>query len=147
MVKDDSLGVIDFQDAVFGPISYDLVSLLRDCYIVWPDEKVEQWSRQYYTLLQAQGDLSYDFSQFKAWFALMGLQRHLKAAGIFARLSLRDGKHGYLEDIPRTVDYLARVSKIYPSLQDFHSFLVTKVQPLIGTKLLGKAAVIEGADV
>jgi aminoglycoside/choline kinase family phosphotransferase len=135
VLKDGSLGVIDFQDAVFGPMTYDLVSLLRDCYIVWPDEKVEQWCQQYFILLQAKGQLNYDLGQFKTWFDLMGLQRHLKAAGIFARLSLRDGKHGYLEDIPRTVDYIARVSQKYSSLKAFNSFVVTKVQPLIAAKL------------
>jgi len=147
VLKDDSLGVIDFQDAVLGPVTYDLVSLLRDCYIVWPDEKVEQWCQQYYALLQAQGRLSFDWTQFKAWFDFMGLQRHLKAAGIFARLSLRDGKHGYLDDIPRTVDYLARVSRSHPSLKAFHSFLTTKVQPLITKKLMTDTALNEGVDV
>ncbi|MFT7372534.1 MAG: aminoglycoside/choline kinase family phosphotransferase [Oleiphilaceae bacterium] len=150
ILKDDSLGVIDFQDAVFGPVTYDLVSLLRDCYIVWPDEKVEQWCQQYYALLQAQceeqGELNYDGTQFKAWFDLMGLQRHLKAAGIFARLSLRDGKHGYLDDIPRTVDYLARVSQALPALKAFHSFLVFKVQPMIAKKLLPNTVLRDGAD-
>jgi len=147
VLKDDSLGVIDFQDAVFGPVTYDLVSLLRDCYIVWPDEKVERWCQQYYALLQAQGELSYDGAQFKAWFDFMGLQRHLKAAGIFARLSLRDGKHSYLDDIPRTVEYLVRVSQGYSSLKDFHAFLVTKVQPLLANKLIAETALEEDTDV
>jgi len=147
VLKDDSLGVIDFQDAVFGPVTYDLVSLLRDCYIVWPDEKVEQWCLQYYSLLENKGDLNYDFGQFKAWFDLMGLQRHLKAAGIFARLSLRDGKHGYLDDIPRTVDYLVRVSQGYSSLKEFHTFLVNKVQPLVTIKLIAETTLKEEADV
>jgi len=135
VLKDDSLGVIDFQDAVYGPVTYDLVSLLRDCYIVWPDEKVEQWCQEYYVLMEGQGRLNCEWFQFKEWFDLMGLQRHLKAAGIFARLSLRDGKHGYLEDIPRTVDYLVRVSKQHPSLEAFHNFLVIKVCPLLTSKL------------
>jgi len=147
VLKDDSLGVIDFQDAVFGPVTYDLVSLLRDCYIVWPDEKVKQWCQQYYALLKAHGHLNYDWFQFKTWFDLMGLQRHLKAAGIFARLSLRDGKHSYLDDIPRTVDYLARVSRSHSSLKELHSFLVTKVQPLITKKLIAETALKEDADV
>mgnify|MGYP000173185950 CR=1 FL=1 len=146
VLKDDSLGVIDFQDAVFGPVTYDLVSLLRDCYIVWPDEKVELWCQQYYGLLQAEERVNYDWTQFKMWFDLMGLQRHLKAAGIFARLSLRDGKHGYLDDIPRTVDYLARVSRSHSSLKSFHSFLVTKVQPLITKKLMADTDLNEDVD-
>jgi len=147
VLKDDSLGVIDFQDAVFGPVTYDLVSLLRDCYIVWPDEKVEQWCQQYYSLLESQGGLNYDWVQFKTWFDLMGLQRHLKAAGIFARLSLRDGKHCYLNDIPRTVDYLIRVSQGHVFLKDFHTFLVNKIQPLIATKLVTETAFKEEAGV
>lgn len=151
VLGDGSLGVIDFQDAVFGPMTYDLVSLLRDCYIVWPDEKVDQWCQQYYGLLQAQAEeqagLSYDWLQFKAWFDLMGMQRHLKAAGIFARLSLRDGKHGYLDDIPRTVGYLVRVSQGYSELNEFNSFLVTKVQPMIAKKLIPNTVVKDGAKV
>lgn len=147
VLKDDSLGVIDFQDAVFGPVTYDLVSLLRDCYVVWPDEKVDQWCQQYYSLLGDQGRLDYDLEQFKAWFDFMGLQRHLKAAGIFARLSLRDGKHSYLDDIPRTVDYLVRVSQGHASLKDFHTFLVNTVQPLIATKLIAETALKEEFDV
>ncbi|MFT5717767.1 MAG: aminoglycoside/choline kinase family phosphotransferase [Oleiphilaceae bacterium] len=147
VLNDGSLGVIDFQDAVFGPVTYDLVSLLRDCYIVWPDEKVAQWCQHYFVLLQTKGQLHCDAIQFKAWFDLMGLQRHLKAAGIFARLSLRDGKHGYLDDIPRTVDYLARVSQKHSSLKAFHSFLVTKVQPLIKNKLIVETVLEEDVDV
>jgi len=135
VLKDDTLGVIDFQDAVLGPVTYDLVSLLRDCYIVWPDEQVEQWCLFFYEKLKGQGLLNCEPSQFKTWFDLMGLQRHLKAAGIFARLSLRDGKHGYLEDIPRTVDYLVRVSKKYPALKEFYALLVNKVVPALKTKL------------
>jgi len=135
VLKDDSLGLIDFQDAVLGPVTYDLVSLLRDCYIVWPDEQVEQWCLHFHEQLKGQGLLNCEPSQFKTWFDLMGLQRHLKAAGIFARLSLRDGKHGYLEDIPRTVDYLVRVSQKYPALKDFHALLVNKIVPALKTKL------------
>ena len=147
VLKNGSLGVIDFQDAVLGPISYDLVSLLRDCYIVWPDKKVEQWCQQYYALLKIQKAVSYSYDQFKTWFDLMGLQRHLKAAGIFARLSLRDGKHSYLNDIPRTVDYLVKVSKNYENLNEFNEFLVTKIQPLIAEKLIENQTLSEELDV
>ncbi len=127
--EDDSLGILDFQDAVKGPITYDLVSLLRDCYIVWPDEHVQRWCLHYYHRALDQGLLSCDFAQFQYWFDLMGLQRHLKAAGIFARLSLRDGKHNYLNDIPRTVSYLARVSARYPDTQDFCLWLNKRIIP------------------
>ena len=112
---DDELGIIDFQDAVVGPATYDLVSLLRDCYIVWPSELVHDWCREFYDLaLKKQvstANLLGSFANFKEDFDLMGLQRHIKVAGIFARLSLRDGKHGYLADIPRTLEYILTVSQ------------------------------------
>jgi aminoglycoside/choline kinase family phosphotransferase len=129
--NDDSLGVLDFQDAVKGPLTYDLVSLLRDCYIVWPDEHVQRWCLHYFLKAADQGIVSCDFSQFQYWFDLMGLQRHLKAAGIFARLSLRDGKHSYLDDIPRTVAYLARISARYPATQDFCLWLNERIIPAL----------------
>lgn len=112
---DDELGIIDFQDAVVGPATYDLVSLLRDCYIVWPSELVSEWCREFYDLaLEKQADAAHhlgSFEHFKEDFDLMGLQRHIKVAGIFARLSLRDGKHAYLSDIPRTLEYILTVSQ------------------------------------
>jgi len=131
VLANGELGVLDFQDAVQGPITYDLVSLLRDCYIVWPDSEVDLWCQQYYSMAWSNGLTDSDFSQFKAWFDWMGMQRHLKAAGIFARLSLRDGKHTYLNDIPRTVDYIVRISARYPDLQAFNEWLESKVVPLL----------------
>jgi aminoglycoside/choline kinase family phosphotransferase len=125
----DSPGVIDFQDAVIGPISYDLVSLLRDCYIAWPEPQVDRWAQQYHQRLLAAGMLEADFNQFKRWFDLMGMQRHLKAVGIFARLHLRDGKSNYLADIPRTLAYIARVCEDYPELAEMRQFLQEKVLP------------------
>lgn len=130
-----SPGVIDFQDAVIGPITYDLVSLLRDCYISWPPQQVEQWMRQYYRRLQAAGLISVDIDRFRRWFDLMGLQRHLKAIGIFARLHLRDQKPGYLADIPRTMNYVMQVCDIYPELADFARFLREHVLPVYQDKL------------
>jgi len=108
--EDDELAVLDFQDAVIGPVTYDLVSLLRDCYIVWPEDNVDQWCREFYSLITQYGEHAGSYEQFREDFDLMGLQRHLKVAGIFARLSLRDGKHAYLQDIPRTLDYIIKVS-------------------------------------
>jgi len=110
-------GVLDFQDAVHGPVTYDLVSLLRDCYIAWPLERVHAWLRDY-RILAAQGgiDVGASEQQFLRWFDLMGVQRHLKASGIFARLWHRDGKRGYLNDIPRTLDYIRAVLPTYPEL-------------------------------
>lgn len=117
-------GILDFQDAVVGPITYDLVSLLRDCYISWPEERVARWVAGYLETAQRQGlALSCSPSQFRRWFDLMGMQRHLKAVGIFSRLALRDGKSGYLDDIPRTLAYVTAVSGRYPELADFAEFL------------------------
>jgi aminoglycoside/choline kinase family phosphotransferase len=127
-------GVIDFQDAVWGPITYDLVSLLRDCYIDWPRGQVENWVRDYHQqamdagLLQGHA-LALDFDQFLRWFDWMGVQRHLKAIGIFARLHHRDGKSGYLGDIPRTLTYVLDVSGRYAELASLHNFIAQVVDP------------------
>jgi N-acetylmuramate 1-kinase len=107
VLADGSLGVLDFQDAVHGPITYDLMSLLRDCYISWPTSMVKEWVRRFAERLVREGlmgDVSDD--QFWQWFNVMGAQRHLKVCGIFARLNYRDGKAGYLKDIPLTLAYL-----------------------------------------
>jgi aminoglycoside/choline kinase family phosphotransferase len=123
-------GILDFQDAVIGPLTYDLVSLLRDCYVKWPGEWVKDWAMGYQDLalqtgiLQGQHD---DPELFLRWFDLMGVQRHLKAAGIFARLNHRDGKPGYLEDIPRTLSYVTEVAGRYDELQRFGQFVENEV--------------------
>jgi aminoglycoside/choline kinase family phosphotransferase len=112
-------GILDFQDAVIGPVTYDLVSLLRDCYISWPRERVEDWVSGYYDLALQSGIMRKEQgseADFLRWFDWMGVQRHLKAAGIFARLNHRDGKPGYLEDIPRTLGYVSEVCAGYPEL-------------------------------
>ena len=120
MVLDDSnIGIIDFQDAVLGPITYDLVSLLRDCYIDWPQQKIDSWIDQFTDKLSNQ----YDHAQFVRWFDLMGMQRHLKATGIFSRLNYRDNKPSYMNDIPRTMQYIMTVSEKYPELKPFHTFV------------------------
>jgi aminoglycoside/choline kinase family phosphotransferase len=118
-------GILDFQDAVRGPATYDLVSLLRDCYIAWPYERVEDWALGYQTLaLQSGLPVSADEAQFLREFDLMGVQRHLKATGIFARLNHRDGKPAYLNDIPRTLGYVVGVSGRHPGLQGLHNLLM-----------------------
>ncbi|MDW3095611.1 MAG: phosphotransferase [Gammaproteobacteria bacterium] len=119
VLDDDHLGIIDFQDAVLGPITYDLVSLLRDCYIEWPQHKIDSWVRQFVNILPGQ----YDIAQFYRWFDLMGMQRHLKAIGIFSRLNYRDGKTSYMNDIPRTINYVLTVSDKYDELKPFHTFV------------------------
>jgi aminoglycoside/choline kinase family phosphotransferase len=117
-------GVLDFQDAVAGPLTYDLVSLLRDCYIDWPCAQVMDWVADYHRKLHDKGLFgSISLAQFVRWFDLMGVQRQLKASGIFARLNHRDGKPGYLNDIPRTLGYILQVAPDYPELQDFLALL------------------------
>ncbi len=120
----DNPGVLDFQDAVAGAVTYDLVSLLRDCYIAWPRPQVEAWALDHRARLQALGMTGLDDAgQFLRWFDLMGVQRHLKAVGIFARLNLRDGKPGYLLDIPRTLGYVLEVASRYPELAGLGNLL------------------------
>lgn len=128
MVTDpDNPGVLDFQDAVVGAVTYDLVSLLRDCYIAWPRVQVERWALDYRARLRALGMAGLDDAeQFLRWFDLMGVQRHLKAAGIFARLNLRDGKAGYLQDIPRTLGYILEVATRYPELAGLQDLLQSR---------------------
>ena len=109
-------GILDFQDAVRGPVTYDLVSLLRDCYIAWPAARVEELALDYYQAARNNGLLEVDSEQFLHWFDLMGMQRHLKAVGIFARLKIRDGKSRYLQDIPRTLGYLQEVGAARQSM-------------------------------
>ena len=117
-------GILDFQDSVIGPITYDLVSLLRDCYIDWPVHQVEQWVLQYCGRLQAHGVQGLQNDKvFLRWFDLMGMQRHLKAIGLFARLKLRDGKSQYLADIPRTYNYVMQVAARYAELKPMHQLL------------------------
>ena len=129
-LTDDSPGIIDFQDAVIGPITYDLVSLLRDCYISWSPELIAQWRSDYYQRLVALELITVTPEQFKRWFDLMGLQRHLKAIGIFSRLHLRDGKSTYLNDIPRTLNYVLTVCDEYQELSAFSEFLLEQVLPV-----------------
>ncbi|WP_292434196.1 phosphotransferase [Methylobacter sp.] len=131
VLDNDSPGVIDFQDAVIGPITYDLVSLLRDCYIAWPEQQVRQWRLNYFERLQQAGLINCSSAQFNRWFDLMGLQRHLKAIGIFSRLYLRDGKPNYLNDIPRTLNYVTTVCSAYPELTKFNDFLHQQVLPAL----------------
>ena len=118
VTKDNNPGVIDFQDAVIGPLTYDLVSLYRDCYIAWSDEKIYAWLDDFLKQRQERGEVDdFDHRQFYQWFDWMGVQRHMKAVGIFSRLLLRDGKEGYLKDIPRTLGYLITISERYEELK------------------------------
>ena len=125
MITDpDNPGILDFQDAVVGAVTYDLASLLRDCYVAWPRAQVETWALDHRARLRALGMSGLDDAgQFLRWFDLMGAQRHLKAIGIFARLNLRDGKPGYLRDIPRTLGYVLEAAGRYSELARLHSLL------------------------
>lgn len=118
-------GIIDFQGALHGPITYDLASLLRDCYIVWDRARVVGWVESYRQRLQAAQliDVNVGPQRFRRWFDLIGLQRHIKVLGIFCRLGYRDGKLGYLDDLPRVYDYVIEVAGAYPELADFVALL------------------------
>jgi len=131
VVPHNNPGILDFQDAVKGPITYDLVSLLRDCYIAWPLSRVNGWATNYFIQIQQKTDKlnNVDTNQFLRWFDWMGIQRHLKASGIFARLYHRDGKSGYLKDIPRTLTYVVEVAATYPELANLANIVKQDVLP------------------
>jgi hypothetical protein len=117
ITKENNPGIIDYQDAVYGPISYDLVSLLKDCYIKWPQEEINKWIDFYINKRnEEKSKLKINRDEFIKWFDLMGVQRHLKASGIFARLSHRDGKHNFLKDIPRTLSYILDLKETHKEL-------------------------------
>jgi hypothetical protein len=123
-------GVLDFQDALRGPIGYDLASLLKDCYISWPRERVLEWVSGYRSLLQSRGGrVGGGPAQFVRWFDLIGAQRHIKVLGRFARLWYRDGKPGYLRDLPLTFGYVRETCRLYPELAELSEFLERRVAP------------------
>jgi hypothetical protein len=117
MVCEPNPGVLDFQDAVLGPITYDMVSLVRDAFLSWEEERVLDWSARYWQKAKAAGlPVAPEFGEFWRAFEWMGLQRHLKVLGIFARINYRDGKPKYLQDTPRFIDYAVSVSRRYREL-------------------------------
>jgi N-acetylmuramate 1-kinase len=130
LVTENSPGILDFQDAVKGPITYDLVSLLKDCYISWSREKVQQWALLFANQLREK-KLLVDVSdeQFLRWFDWMGVQRHLKVLGIFSRLHLRDHKPRYLHDIPLVLEYVLETTSRYDELHEFHQWLNKSIFP------------------
>jgi len=130
VLEHDNPGVLDFQDAVVGPITYDLVSLLRDCYIAWPRTQVETWALDYLRR-PAVAELAEDADeeQWLRWFDLMGVQRHLKASGIFARLFHRDGKDRYLADVPRTLRYIVDAASGHPETEPLAELVEARVLP------------------
>ena len=135
VTESNSPGIVDFQDAVIGAVTYDLVSLLRDCYIAWKPRKVVQWALQYAELAQRHGILAdYTKEEFIRWFDLMGLQRHLKVAGIFSRLHLRDGKAIYLKDIPLVIHYIEQICEKYADLSEMDDWLRRRIIPTMAAK-------------
>ena len=145
MICDNTPGILDFQDAVCGPITYDLVSLLKDCYIVWPEEKVLQWLHAYADKARAAQLTTATNAELENWFHLMGMQRHLKASGIFARLALRDNKLSYLDDIPRTVQYIIDACTKDERFESFGKWLSTTLMPLIESAIVTPKATSETA--
>src|SRR5450631_2892926 len=130
LTADNNPGILDFQDAVLGPVTYDVVSLLKDCYIVWPPQRVRAWLLQYREhLLRVGFAVPGNDADFVRWFDLMGLQRHIKVLGIFARLYYRDGKAGYLKDLPRVLDYTRAAAAAYPDTAEFAEFVTTRIDP------------------
>ena len=122
--------IIDYQDAVQGPVCYDLVSLLRDCYFKLPEQELDYLLRYAYDEFSEQQLLQdTSFAMFKRWFDLTGVQRHLKAAGIFCRLKLRDGKSGYLNNVLPTLTYISNVSKEYPELTALGQWIEQTIIP------------------
>ncbi len=132
----DNPGVLDFQDAVFGPITYDLVSLLRDAYVVWPEEQVIDWAVRYWEMARrAELPVQEDFGAFYRDFEWMGLQRHLKVLGIFARLNYRDGKSRYLADLPVVLEYVERTARRYSAFGPLMRLIERvegRAQPAVG---------------
>ena len=124
MVCDPNPGVLDFQDAVYGPITYDVASLFRDAFVSWHEERVLDWTVRYWEKARRAGlPVDSDFGRFYRDFEWMGLQRHLKVLGIFARLHYRDGKRGYLEDTPRFIGYVRAVAGRYQALRPLLTLL------------------------
>ena len=132
ILENEELGVIDFQDAVIGPITYDLVSLLKDCYVQWPEDMVLARVVQYRHQLQCNGLLQNTSDEtFIRWFDLMGLQRHIKVMGIFARLALRDDKPDYLNDLPLVIDYVLKAANKYEPCSEFICWFKNRLVPAI----------------
>jgi hypothetical protein len=129
-------GVIDYQDAVIGPITYDLVSLLKDCYIEWPKNKIEKWIDSYLLESDKERNKKFDRKEFIRWFDLMGVQRHLKVLGIFSRLNYRDGKKQYLDDLPLTLKYVIDTCQKYDELEPLSQLLQQLVlnHPMVSKK-------------
>lgn len=134
IANDEELGVIDFQDAVIGADTYDLISIIRDAYVQWTPAQVALWLQQFYDLLPAAAKHNRPFELFKQQADFMALQRHIKILGIFVRLFERDGKSGYLKDLPRVMWYVREIAKDYAQLNDFVALLEQRIVPAFEAK-------------
>jgi N-acetylmuramate 1-kinase len=138
IVDERSPGIIDFQDALRGPVGYDLVSILKDCYVSWPRAQIESWAAVYRNHLLADKAIGValagdSLAQMLRWMDLIGLQRHIKVLGIFARLNWRDGKSAYLADLPRTLEYVRETAARFPELRDFSHFVEQQLVPALAS--------------
>lgn len=129
VLEKNNPGILDFQDSVRGPYTYDLVSLLKDCYVTWPGEQVRHWALDFFQRRRESLPASIDESVFIRHFELMGVQRQLKAAGIFARLLHRDNKTAYIADIPRTLSYVLEIAPRYGELEFVAELIADRVLP------------------
>ena len=124
VLPNQRVGLLDFQDAFFGPITYDLVSLLRDCYVAWPEKQVLEWVKTFWEELKLR---KISLPHFEFWFDMMGVQRHLKALMTFSRKYSRDNNSNYLQHIPRTLKYVLSTTQQYTDTKKLHSFLTQRV--------------------
>ena len=132
VLPNNQVGILDFQDAFVGPLTYDLVSMLRDCYIAWPDADVQQWALQYWRKWQqTQPGQQISEQTFLRWFDWMGIERHIKALFTFARKRVRDHQASYLKHVPRTLNYIIQVSGRYPELKALHDYYQQIVLPVV----------------
>lgn len=129
VVPEAGPGIIDFQDAILGPVTYDLASIYKDCYVRWPRSTVLRWVEDYRSLAIAAGLVLPSGAEFVRWFDLVGLQRHLKVLGIFARLWYRDGKRAYLADLPLVLEYVRETTAMYAELAELDEFVESEVLP------------------
>jgi hypothetical protein len=124
MISEPNPGVLDFQDAVLGPVSYDITSLFKDAFLSWPEPQVQAWLEVYWGRARAAGvALPESFEEFLRASDLMGVQRHLKVIGIFARICHRDGKPRYLADVPRFFAYIEAVLARRPELGELRQLI------------------------
>ena len=136
VLRDNEIAVIDFQDAIVGPVTYDPVSLLKDIYIVWPRARQMVWLEQYWQLLVEKHRLPRgSWAEFLRWYDLIGLQRHVKILGVFSRLWLRDQKPTYMRDIPVVIDYIREACELYrddyPAIADFWRWFEARILPVV----------------